>query len=45
LISSIIKLFYYFVTNNKLKQKIYIMRFLGLLNSILGKKSWYRPQV
>jgi N-acetylglucosaminyl-diphospho-decaprenol L-rhamnosyltransferase len=45
LISSTIKLFYYFVTNNKLKKKIYIMRFLGLLNSILGKKSWYRPQV
>ena len=45
LITSIIKFFYYFVTHNKFKKKIYIMRFLGLLNSMFGKKSWYRPQV
>ena len=45
LITSIIKIFYYIVTNNKFKMRIYRMRFLGLLNSILGKKSWYRPQV
>ena len=45
LTTSAIKFFYYFITNNKFKEKIYIMRLLGLLNSMLGKKSWYRPQV
>ena len=45
LITSMIKFFYYFVTGNKFKKKIYIMRFLGLLNSIFGKKSWYRPKI
>jgi GT2 family glycosyltransferase len=45
LITSIIKFIYYFITNNEFKKKIYIMRFSGLLNSILRKKSWYRPQV
>ena len=43
LITSMIKFFYYFVTSNKLKKKIYIMRFLGLFNSMIGRKSWYRP--
>ena len=45
LITSAINFFYYFVINNKIKKKIYIMRFLGLLNSMLCKKSWYRPKV
>ena len=45
LITSVIKFFYYFITMNKHKKKIYIMRFLGLLNSMLGKKSHYRPKV
>ena len=45
LVTSTIKIFYYFITNNKFKKKIYIMRFSGLLNSLLRKKSWYRPQV
>jgi len=45
LTTSMIKFFYYLVTFNKFKKKIYMMRFLGLSNSILGKKSWYRPQV
>ena len=45
IITSMIKFFYYFATNNKFKKKIYIMRFLGLFNSIFGKKSWYRPQI
>ena len=45
LINSMIKLFYYFVTHNKFKKKIYTMRFLGLINSMFGKKSWYRPQI
>ena len=45
LIASMINFFYYFATHNKFKKKIYIMRFLGLLNSMFGKKSWYRPQI
>jgi len=45
LLTSIIKIFYYLITLNKNKRKIYTMRFLGLLNSMLDKKSWYRPQV
>jgi len=45
LTTSIIKFFYYFVALNKFKKKIYMMRFLGLANSMLGKKSWYRPQI
>ena len=45
LINSMIKLFYYFLTHNKFKKKIYTMRFLGLINSMFGKKSWYRPQI
>ena len=44
LITSMIKFFYYFATHNKFKKKIYIMRFLGLFNSMIGRKSWYRPQ-
>ena len=45
LINSMIKLFYYFATRNKFKKKIYTMRFLGLINSMFGKKSWYRPEI
>jgi N-acetylglucosaminyl-diphospho-decaprenol L-rhamnosyltransferase len=45
LITSIIKFFYYFLICNKFKRKIYVMRFLGLINSMFGKKSWYRPQI
>ena len=45
LITSIIKFIYYFLICNKFKRKIYVMRFLGLINSMFGKKSWYRPQV
>ena len=45
LTTSMIKFFYYLLTFNKIKKKIYMMRFLGLINSMLGKKSWYRPQI
>jgi len=42
---SVIKFFYYSMIKNKHKQMIYKMRFLGLFNSLLGKKSWYRPNI
>ena len=45
LISSNIKFFYYFIIFNSYKKKIYQMRFMGLLNSMLGKKSFYRPDI
>jgi GT2 family glycosyltransferase len=45
LISAIFKIIYYLVTGNKHKKKIYEMRFFGLLNSMLGNKSFYRPNL
>jgi N-acetylglucosaminyl-diphospho-decaprenol L-rhamnosyltransferase len=45
MITSIIKFFYYLLKVDGYRKKIYIMRFSGLLNSMLGKKSWYRPKV
>jgi N-acetylglucosaminyl-diphospho-decaprenol L-rhamnosyltransferase len=43
--SSILKLLFYFIIFNKTKSKIYYQRFSGIINSILGNKSWYRPKV
>ena len=45
LFSSLIKYCYYFLFNKKYKKNIYKMRFLGLFNSIVLKKSWYRPDI
>ena len=45
IITSMIKFFYYFLTLNTFKKKIYLMRFSGLFNSIFGKKSTYRPKI
>ena len=45
LCSSLIKLIFYYLIFNKTKQKIYFLRFSGLINSILGRKSWYRPKL
>ena len=45
LFSSFIKICFYFLTFNKNKEKIYLQRFLGLFNSIIGNKSWYRPRI
>ena len=45
MISSIIKFFYYLITFNRFKRHIYFMRISGIFNSMLGKKSWYRPEV
>jgi len=41
--SSLIKYFFYILSKNYIKKNIYKMRFLGLLNSYLLKKSFYRP--
>ena len=45
LISSIFKTLFYLIAFNKKKSDIYFCRMSGILNSILGKKSWYRPKL
>ena len=45
LLFNYLKYFNYTVGLNKNKKKIYYMRVLGLLNSMLGKKSSYRPKI
>ena len=45
LISAKIKFFYYLITFNNFKRKIYQMRLLGLISSMLGKNSYYRPKI
>ncbi len=43
MMSSLFKIFFYFITFNKIKKEIYFCRLNGIINSIKGKKSWYRP--
>ena len=43
-LSSIFKYLYYSLMFNKHKKNIYKMRFLGLISSIIGKKSYLRPK-
>ena len=45
LISSLIKSGIYLILFNDSKKKIYYQRLSGLMNSIIGKKSWYRPKI
>ena len=45
LTSAILKTCFYFVNRNKTKKLIYFQRMSGLINSILNKKSWYRPKI
>jgi len=43
--SSIFKIFFYTLIFNKKKKKIYFHRYLGLIHSMIGNKSWYRPKI
>tara|TARA_B100000989_G_scaffold6712_1_gene4654 strand:+ start:5175 stop:5840 length:666 start_codon:yes stop_codon:yes gene_type:complete len=45
LIAAKMKFFYYLITLNTFKRKIYEMRLLGLLSSMRGKNSYYRPKL
>ena len=45
LISAKIKFFYYLITFNTFKRKVYQMRLQGLISSMIGKKSNYRPKL
>ncbi len=44
-ISSIIKTIFFKIIFNNKKKDIYYCRFSGILNSILLRKSWYRPKI
>ena len=44
-LSSLIKTIFYFLVFKKSKQKIYQHRLSGLFNSIIGRESWYRPNL
>ena len=45
LLSTKIKFFYYLITLNTFKRKIYQMRLLGLISSMRGKNSYYRANL
>jgi N-acetylglucosaminyl-diphospho-decaprenol L-rhamnosyltransferase len=45
LFSAIFKTIIYQIIFNKKKRDVYFCRMSGILNSILGKKSWYRPSL
>jgi GT2 family glycosyltransferase len=44
-LSAMFKTIFYKVTSNNEKKDIYYCRFNGILNSILMRKSWYRPKI
>ena len=41
--SAFLKVLFYSMVLNKTKKDIYLCRLSGIINSIKGKKSWYRP--
>ena len=43
--SSFVKMIYFSIIFKAKKRRIYYQRFSGLFNSIIGKKSWYRPKI
>tara|TARA_Y100000816_G_C26095664_1_gene579783 strand:- start:408 stop:1262 length:855 start_codon:yes stop_codon:yes gene_type:complete len=45
LFSALFNTILFSITMNKKKRNIYFARLSGLTNSILGKKSWYRPNI
>ena len=45
LFSSLIKFVIFFITFQKYKSEIYKHRLSGIINSVLLKKSWYRPKL
>jgi len=44
-ITSIFKYMFYLFFNNKKKKKIYFNRASGFYNALIGKTSWYRPDL
>ena len=45
LFSSLVKVLFYLLVFNKEKKNIYFYRMSGIINSVLGKKSWHRPSL
>ena len=45
LLSAKIKFFYYLITLNTFKRKVYQMRLSGLISSMIGKNSYYRAKL
>ena len=43
--TSLLKILFYLLINNKKKRKIYFNRASGFYNAYLGKSSWYRPNL
>ena len=43
--SSLFKFIFYFIFLKKYKSEIHKHRLLGIINSVLLKKSWYRPSL
>ncbi len=44
-ISALIKFLIYMLVNNKFKKRIYFNRASGFYNALIGKSSWYRPNL
>ena len=44
-LTSILKFLFFFIIRNNLKKKIYFNRASGFYNALLGKTSWYRPNL
>ena len=44
-LSSIIKCIFYYIIFKKYKSRIYYNRFFGFFNAMVGKPSWYRPNL
>ena len=45
LFSALLNIIFYTLIFNRQKRRIYYARFSGLLNSIMGNKSWFRPNL
>ena len=45
LFSALLNIIFYTLIFNRQKRRIYNARFSGLLNSIMGNKSWFRPNL
>ena len=43
--SAFLKMIFYFVIFERFKSNVYKYRFLGIVNGLFLKKSWYRPQI
>ena len=43
--SAFLNILLFTIINNKRKRRIYFARFSGIFNSIIGNKSWFRPNI